>query len=222
MKIQPKTKKQCPKELGFTIIETVVTLAIVLIVGAMAIPGFTTVRRYLRISGDGRELNALIGGAKMQAAADFTHARAYADLAANTFHLEIWNKAGNCWQTVNDPAHPCTVAGASPVQNLSQGVSFGFAGLGAPPPNTTAGIAQAPACFRKDGTGGTIDGTACAVFNSRGIPIDAAGSPTGNDALYVSDGNAVYGVTVGAAGLIQTWSASISTTNTSSSSWQHR
>jgi prepilin-type N-terminal cleavage/methylation domain-containing protein len=218
--MKPKTKKQSQRQLGFTLLETMVTMVILLIVSAIAIPGYTTIRRYFRLSGDGREINALVAGAKMQAAADFTHARAYADLGANTFHTEVWNKVANCWQTVGDPGNPCTVAGVSPVQSLSQDINFGFAGFGAPPPNTTAGIQQAPPC--KNAAGGTIPNTACVVFNSRGIPIDAAGSPTGNDALYVNDNLTVYGVTVGASGLVQTWSVNLGSSGSTGPTWQHR
>jgi len=220
MKMKPKTKKQSQRQLGFTLLETMITMVILLVISAMAIPSYTTIRRYFRLSGDGRELNALVAGAKMQAAADFTHARAYADLGANTFHTEVWNKVGNCWQTVGDFANACTVAGASPIQNLSQGVSFGFGGFGAPPPNTTAGIQQAPAC--RNNAGGAIPGTACVVFNSRGIPIDAAGSPTGNGALYVTDNATVYGVTVGASGLVQTWSVNLNSSGPGGTTWKHR
>ena len=43
-----------------------------------------------------------------------------------------------------------------------------------------------------------IANTACIMFNSRGVPIDSTFAPTGDDALYVTDGMAVYGVTVAA------------------------
>jgi hypothetical protein len=49
------------------------------------------------------------------------------------------------------------------------------------------------------------------LFNSRGIPVAPngippnVGAPTGNDALYVSDSTAVYGITVSATGQIRLW-----------------
>ena len=49
------------------------------------------------------------------------------------------------------------------------------------------------------------------VFNSRGVPIGPSGAPTGTeppiatDALYVTDGSAVYGATVSATGMIRLW-----------------
>jgi hypothetical protein len=77
--------------------------------------------------------------------------------------------------------------------------------LAAAPPNTQAAIAQAPQCLTTAGV--AIANTACVVFNSRGIPIDTVLSPTAADALYVTDGTAVYGVTVAATGFIQLWAS---------------
>jgi len=226
--MQAKPKMQSPKQNGFTMIETLIVLLIVMVIGAMAIPGYQSTVRYLRMSGDGRDINGLIAGAKMQAAADFSHVRAYADLAAipNTFHMETWSKTAGCWQTIGDAdaaGNPrCTIDGTSPVQPLSQGVTFGFAGLGAPPPNTQAVIGQSPLCTIGDGNGGTKPNTACLVFNSRGIPI--AGfppTPNGNGALYITDNNTVYGVTANASGSIQVWAASANAP-TGNNPWYHK
>lgn len=210
---------------GFSLLELLIVIAIASIVAVLAVPSYQSITRYMRIAGDARNLNGIIAQAKMRAAADFTHARAYADLNANTFHLETWNKAGNggagCWQTDGDTANPCTVAGTSPVQPLSQGVAFGFgtAGAGAPNPQTT--IAQAPLCGTVAAVSGVANGTvantACIEFNSRGVPIDLTGKPTAKDALYVTDQNSVFGVTVIASGMMQDWQTSAATT-----SWEHR
>ena len=227
--MQAKPKMQSPKQNGFTMIETLIVLLIVMVIGAMAIPGYQATVRYLRMSGDGRDINGLIAGAKMQAAADFSHVRAYADLAANTFHMETWNKTlvpGGCWQTVGDAdaaGNPrCTIDGTSPIQPLSQGVTFGFAGLGAPPPNTQAVIGQAPDCTIGDGNGGTKPNAKCLVFNSRGIPITGfPPKPYGNGALYITDNNTAYGVTANASGSIQVWAASVNAP-TGNNPWYHK
>ena len=54
-----------------------------------------------------------------------------------------------------------------------------------------------------------IANTACVVFNSRGIPVvDAAGStgsPTANQAVYVTDGTAIFAATVTVTGVIRLW-----------------
>jgi type II secretory pathway pseudopilin PulG len=200
---------------GFSTLELLVVMFVSLVIAALSIPGFDQVRRTLRISGDARDLNGAINQAKMQAAAEFTRARVYIDLglnSVNTFHVDVWNKAGNggagCWQVVGDVNNPCFVPGVSPVQYLSPGVSFGTSGVGAPPPSTQAnGVNQAPRCYSVNGNRyGQVATTACVTFNSRGTPIDpATGVPTGNDAVYITDNTQVYGVTVGATGLSQIW-----------------
>lgn len=224
---------------GFSTLELLLVMVVSLVIAALAIPGFNEVRRTLRISGDARDLNGAINQAKMQAAADFTEARVYVDLAPNatycpqtstgsgcTFHVDVWNKALNggngCWQTVGDfvpgpPAQPrCIIPGTSPVQILSPGVTFAFAGLAATPPNTQpGGIAEGTAGQRCTPVNGKRVGqqasTACIQFNSRGIPIDYGngGVPTGNGAIYITDTTQVYGVTVGATGLSQVWANNI-------------
>ena len=76
--------------------------------------------------------------------------------------------------------------------------------LSSAPPGTQGPSAhQAPEC--RDGGGIPIDNTACVIFNSRGIPIDWEGTPTGIGAVYVTDGIVMHGITVSAAGLTQVW-----------------
>ncbi len=194
-------------------VELLVVIVMSLTLGTIAVMGYQRAVNYLRMMGDLRDLNGLVGQAKMRAGADFTHARAYADLAGNTFHLEAWNKAGNggagCWQTVNDNANACTVA-ASPVQPLAQGDTFGFGAITTPPPGTQAAIAQAPIC--DDGNGGTIPNTSCIVFNSRGLSvpivagtISTTGAPNANGAFYITNGTVVNALTISPTGSVQTW-----------------
>ena len=200
---------------GFSTLELLLVMVVSLVVAALAIPGFNQVRRTLRIQGDARDLNGAINQAKLQGAADFTDARVFVDLGfnqVNTFHVDVWNKAGNCWQVVGDVNNPCYTPGTSPVQSLSPGVTFGFAGVGAPPPNTQAnGISQGPRCVPVNGRRvGQLPTTACVHFNSRGVPIDPNTlAPTGNDAVYITDGTQVYAVTVGATGISQVWANNI-------------
>jgi hypothetical protein len=200
-------------------LELLVVLALSFTLGTIAVLGYQNVVNYLRVAGDVRDLNGLVGQAKMRAGADFTHARAYADLTANTFHLEIWNKAGNggagCWQTVGD-ANACTAVG-SPVHPLAPGNTFGVGNVGTPPPNTQtqAAFNQWPSC--DNGNKGTIANTACIVFNSRGLSvpivagtISTTGAPNSNGAFYVTNGTVVNGLTVSATGSVQTWSTQAS------------
>ena len=87
---------------GFTMVEVLVVMLILLVAAAMAIPGYGAIARYFRIAGDIRDMNGVVAQAKMRAAADFTHARVHANLNANTHSLEVWDKAANsgagCWK----------------------------------------------------------------------------------------------------------------------------
>jgi type II secretory pathway pseudopilin PulG len=209
---------------GFTTVELLIVVVISLVAAAMAIPGYTSITRYLRIAGDIRDLNGLMAEAKMRAAQDYTHARVRANLDTNTYQLEVWDKSGNggagCWKTEGDNVNPCTAA-ASPVQPLSPRVTFGFGGAVAGLPNPQGVIQQAPLCLQGVAGGpalGTIANTACIEFNSRGVPVGAANSPIAiPSALYVTDTDEVYGVTVIATGLMQQW-----VTNARTPKWEAR
>ena len=181
--------RNCP---GFSTLEVLIVLVVALIVAAFATPMVKTIAADMRIGGDVRGIADQIGLAKMRAASDFTQARLYANLTANTYHVEIWQKSGGgSWVTEGG------------TQSLSSGISLGLGGLSTAPPNTQATMAQAAAC--KNSGGANIANTACVLFNSRGIPVDSTGTPTASDALYITDGTSVMGVTVSAMGLIQSW-----------------
>ncbi|HET7075296.1 MAG TPA: hypothetical protein VFI55_14605 [Mycobacterium sp.] len=127
----------------------------------------------------------------MRAASIFGRERLYVDLAARSYRQETWDKTTSAWIADGASAY------------LSQNVNYSFGVVGAPPPNTQAAIAQSPACKNNAGTA-DIANTACIIFNSRGLPIDNAGQPFVYG-LYVSDGTAVYGVTVSATGTVRMW-----------------
>jgi type II secretory pathway pseudopilin PulG len=225
---KPARPRKNRGEIGFSIIELLIVMLVLLIAAAIAIPAYARIAAYLRIAGDVRDLNGMIAQAKMRAAQDFTHARVNANLTTNTYQLEVWDKNANggvgCWKTDGDKVNQCTVA-ASPAQPLSSGVQFGFAGAGPGGLNPQTTIAQAPTCSSGIGGGtwgSSIANTACIEFSSRGLPVAGyglpnSGSPTPSDALYVTDSNSVYGVTVIVSGLIQIWA-----TSATSSNWEAR
>ena len=223
-----KTKQA--RRRGFSTLELLIVMMISLIIAALAIPGFNQMRRALRISGDARDLNGAINQAKLQAAADFTDARVFVDLGfnqVNTFHVDVWNKTGGvggagCWQVVGDANNPCYAPGVSPVQRLSPGVTFGFGGVGAPPPNTqTNGVSQGPRCVPVNGRRvGQVATTTCVHLNSRGIPINpGTGVPTPDDAFYITDNTQVYAITLSPTGLSQVWATSA---NNGNATWYHK
>jgi len=66
-------------------------------------------------------------------------------------------------------------------------------------------IGQASPCL--DALGAAVAGSACIVFNSRGVPVDSTNAPTGGGALYISNGTSVFGLTATAGGMVQLWRA---------------
>jgi len=182
-----------------SIIQILITCAVMGIVAATALPSTERTLTELRISGDARALHNSIGLAKMRASSRYTKERVYVVLTTNGYQLQYWDKTAGDW--VNEPS---TV-------NLSSGVTFGTGGAAQPPPNTQSAIGQAPACTTK--TGSTISGSACITFNSRGIPVDSSGVIYGNSALYLTNGGKTYAVTLSATPLIRLWFARAGTTN---------
>lgn len=200
-------------ERGFSIVELLLALFVAGILAAIAIPQSIAIVRNQRIRGDAHSLAGNLSIAKMRAGSDFTQARMYLDLGANSFRVDDWDQTNNCWHPDGTTAGTCANGTPGPTAvPLSSGVTPGFAGVGAPPPNTTAGLSQASACTDNTRVG-TIPGTACIVFNSRGMPLNSI--PGG---LYITDTVNVYGVTVNASGMLQTWSASAS----GGGNWQHQ
>jgi prepilin-type N-terminal cleavage/methylation domain-containing protein len=190
---------------GFSLVELMVGLIVVSVLTVMAVPVFSTILRNLRADGDMRSLHGDITLAKMRAAASFSKARLRADLTARTFQVELWNKSTNTW----------SVEGGT--QSLSKGINYGYSSLSSPPASTQASIGQAPQCQTDaqtvSSTTGTVANTACIVFSSRGIPIDATGSPTTADAIYINNGASVQAITINATGLIRAWRTDVNAAN---------
>jgi len=189
------TSRSFRSQAGFSLIDTLVVVALVGLVAAIALPSTTSMMNGYKLKGNAQAINNLVGLAKARAAARFSRARVFADLNGRTFRLQVWNKTTNQW--VDDGG----------VQALADGVTFGFTGVTQPPPNTQAALGQSPVCTND--AGANIANTACITFNSRGMPVSntlpPAGAVTGNSGLYVTDGSAVYGTTVSMTPLIKSW-----------------
>ena len=140
-------------ERGYTLIDTLIVIAIVCLVAAMALPQTTSMMGGYKLKGNAQAINNLVGLAKMRAAAQFSRARVYADLNARTFRLQVWNKTTNQW--VDDGG---TIA-------LADGVRFGFTGITQPPPNSQAAITQSPRLHERRGR--RPSPTPCASVSTR-------------------------------------------------------
>ncbi len=178
---------------GFSLIEIMLVVALMAVLTVIAVPMSGNAIASFRVSGDSRGVSNSMAVAKMRAASRFTRVRLYVDLDSRSHHIEVWDKDAGDW----------VIEGG--LTYLSTGVDFGFGIAATPPPNTQGTIGQAVACTDKDGN--TIGNTACVMFNSRGIPVDDTLAPTADDALYVTDGTTLFGVTVAATGMVRTWTA---------------
>jgi len=192
---------------GFSLIEMLVVLAIIGVVAAIAMPMSGNAIRYAKISGDARDLSNEIAVAKMRAAAKFTQSRVFVDLAGKQYSIQTYTRSA----TTDCPTVGawCTEGGTN---SLASTVSFGYGSALYAPSNTQTTINQAAFC--KNDASVDVAGTACIIFNSRGIPVDASGSPTNTYALYINDGTLLYGVTVAATGFIRTWQSNYTTSPT--------
>src|SRR2546425_4029413 len=109
---------------GFTLLELVVVLAIMLIVFSMSIIGVQAALRSYRASGDATALTEVLSLTRMRAAESNTHARLNCGLTTNFCQVEILNRTTNSYQ--NDTS----------AYSLSSGSSFNLDGIGAPPNGT--------------------------------------------------------------------------------------
>lgn len=179
---------------GYSLVELLAVVAVIGIISAMALPVTGVALEGHRFRGDAQAMTNVVGLAKMRASANFTRARVRANLTANTFVLERWDKVAGAW----------VVEGAE--HRTFRGVRFGAGSLATPPPNTQQTLAQAPPCrVGLTAASTAIPDTACVVFNSRGLPVDGAGAIFGGHALYITNGQTVYGMTVTATPRIRLW-----------------
>src|SRR5258706_4293020 len=129
------------RQAGFSTFELLVVVAVSVVLTAIAVPSYLNTAAYLRAAGDLRSLNGVTAQAKMRAAANFTHARVYADLSGNAFQLQVWYKAGNagagCCAADSDTGNNCLTYTSRPPSctpfNLSPSVTFRFRTLSTRP-----------------------------------------------------------------------------------------
>ena len=166
------------KHAGFSLIEVVVVIAIMLIVMAFALPNLNGLLQSYRVLNDGRGISAQLSLARMRAASESKPARLNFNLAANSYQLEL------CTSLCNTANATYAIEAGAAAQNLSPGVTFGFGSVTAPAGGQTTQAQTSPI-----------------FFNSRGVCVDSTGNPIGTAAIYITTGtNTVYAVTVSIGG----------------------
>jgi len=147
----------------------------------MSIPNVVKMLQVYQAASSSRSLASTLALAKMDAARNFTQTQVNCNLAGNSCQVQICTNKGAITCNAFTPE-------GGPVL-LSQGTTFGFGSISVPA-----------------GTQTIIQNTAQIVFNSRGIPVDNTGTPTANDALYLTgQGGGTYAVTVNATGKVSVW-----------------
>jgi prepilin-type N-terminal cleavage/methylation domain-containing protein len=190
---------------GFSALELLMVVALVGSLAAIGVPLSGNFIEDVRLRGDAQGVSGAVALTKMTAAAKFTRARLRVDSATGTYRIETWQRTAPVgW-----------VAEGGDVR-LSSRDQFGAGPVIAPPPDSQAVIGQPPACLDNDDT--AIEGTSCVLFNSRGIPVSAAGAPVTTQVVYLRGPVGVFAVVVGATGRQQVWR----TTLTSAGTWKQQ
>lgn len=185
---------------GYSLVELMAFMAVMVTLAAFIMPFTRGAINAMNLTSDARNVLSAVSLAKMRAAASFSQARVVVNLGTNTYYVERWRKTPAAWIS------------EGVVKQLSSGVSFGYAGITSPPSNTQPVLGQAPTCLNAAGV--AMPGTACIVFNSRGVPVDVTNAPTPAGAFYLGDGATVFSVTTSTGGMVQLWRS-----NTSGGSW---
>ena len=170
---------------GFSMIQLVFVLAIVMILSAIALPSFLNITRPLRLRNDANALADLVTMARMRAATQFTQVEIYCTPLASP---------GTCrLRSLQYGAAPTAWVDEQQNVSLSAGVSFGIpATITTYLPNQSSGTV-----FQGDSQQYTPLSAAntlnpVVIFNTRGLPIDITGKLNPDYALYLKDQTGRY------------------------------
>jgi prepilin-type N-terminal cleavage/methylation domain-containing protein len=154
---------------GFTLIELLVVIGIIMVMIAIALPGYNTIVHSYRIRNDANNVMGILTVARMRAAADFARAKVSCDTTSNACTLTTRTSTAGAWPTT--PNEPQKVY-------LSSAVAFSIP-AGAPGAGNQSAASQ--------GRSGQAN-PYFIEFNSRGLPIeDTLGSSVSDYAFYLTD-----------------------------------
>ena len=143
---------------GYSLVELVIAVFIIIVIAGIAIPKVQTVTQNVRMANDIRSISAQVFLARMRAASAGAKSRLNFNTAANTYQIEVWNSSTSTW----------TIYGGT--INLETGDSFGYGSI-TTPAGQQSSIAQTTPIY----------------FNSRGMATDSSGNATANSAIYFTN-----------------------------------
>ena len=161
------------RQRGFSLVELVIAIFIIIIVAGIAIPKVMTITQDVRMASDIRSISAQIFLARMRAAAAGARSRLNFNTTANTYQIEVLN-AGT-W----------TIYGGT--INLDTGDTFGYGSITTPAGQQSSIAQTTPIYFNSrgmatDSSGNATANSAIYFTNIRGqyaaIAVSIAGQPT--------------------------------------------
>lgn len=158
---------------GYSLVELVVAVFIIIVVAGMAIPKIVTVTQDVRMGNDIRSISAQIFLARMRAASAGARSRVNFNTSANTYQIEVLN--GATW----------TIYGGT--INLDTGDTFGYGSITTPAGQQSPISQTTPIYFNSrglatDSSGNATANSAIYFTNFRGqyaaVAVSIAGQPT--------------------------------------------
>jgi Tfp pilus assembly protein FimT len=164
---------------GFSLVEICIVLCVAMMLAAFAVPALSTSMRSMQLTADTRNIATTLTCAKLSATSQMTRYRLSFNLTGNQWSLEKFNKGTGAFE-------------------LQQAANM-----------LANGVANSEIAFKTSSSsapsGLPTTSSSAITFNSRGIPVDAAGVPTANNVVYISKSDTDYAVGVSLAGKVQIW-----------------
>lgn len=173
---------------GFSLLEVLVVIGLILIVTALAVPQFSR-QSYFKLRTSAYNIANRLNEAKFKSIREITPYQITIDTSAGTFSEN--RKVSGSWNNiVTEP--------------LKRGTYFV---TGTTPYTFPAGATSADGAKQCGAISGTCNPTLSTTisFNTNGLPVDASGAPDPSNAIYLSNGDDYYAVTVSLAGAVEVW-----------------
>lgn len=199
-------------EKGFSIIELIIALVVMIIVTAFAIPQALQAVRAYKLHSDAGAIAQEIGVARFRATSQYSPYRLNLSVASGTFDVEkLCGTGAGCSAPTSSCPNQAYMPFTTPVidggmQYLSSGDQFTTTNPGGTvyPPAITGGAAATDF-----------------YFNTRGMPVDCAGNPVANGGAVIyltsASANLTDAIVVTVGGFVSTYDWQPST-----SKWQAR